>query len=882
MSDLKVLCYFCLRGYEDCDCLDNQSGEKMSLYNIEQTSQSRVQQTGVFVDDSQQMLVSMQKEEDPSFYATTSNDDSLGAFLARPVQIASVSWATTDPSFSFGLNPWQAFFESTSSIRAKTEHYHNLKADLHIKIVLNGNAFHYGRVVASYTPYFAHTDFPTIPPTGFQQSLVNYTSRPHVILDPATSQGAEMILPFIYPHNAVPIAKASAWDSFGELSLVQLSRLKHANGATDSVTISVFAWAENVSLTVPTSVVNYSQLDEPDVPDVPDLENQSGIKDEYSVKPSSILSTAGAVLGSMVKVPAIAPYARVSSVVLNSLGNVAAAFGYSRPVDTETSTRVIRYTGNMSNVNVLDNSVKLSTDAKQEVTVDPRTVGLGSVDEMSIQYIATKMSYVFTVPWSTSDTPLTKLATIGVTPFIWRENVATLSYTLPPCMHAAAPFHFWRGTMKYRFQIVSSSFHRGRLRISYDPYDASPGALSTQFSRVVDISQERDIVMEVAWGVQIPYLSAKNMGTDAPSYAVGVNLPPDPTHFNGQLSISVQNDLTIPNSTVNNDIEILVFVSAGDDIELQSPSSTYLNNYVFSPPAVEVEEESRAVLSRPDVLDNQGGEVLKDESCCMPDVEVNTNLHVGPSQDAPGHISDICFGERIFSFRSLIKRYELHEVIAPGNIAYRAWYSYKRRGAAFPSFRGRNFPGLATVTPSNIPYNAVASTILNWLSPAYVGRRGGIRMKFFHNDFVQSGIQLAGLHGVVREAALEVYEQSALTMLAATNPTKNQIMHHTSILPIGHSGMQYQPIRTQPAIEVEIPFANNVRFIPGFKNSSTKVSSFEPSYEYHVYSTARGDVESTVILKYIAAADDFSFFFYIGCPPLYYEPTWPPPYVPPP
>ena len=44
---------------------------------------------------------------------------------------------------------------------------------------------------------------------------------------------------------------------------------------------------------------------------------------------------------------------------------------------------------------------------------------------------------------------------------------------------------------------------------------------------------------------------------------------------NGVISVRVLNELTIPNSTIDNDISINVYVSAGDDFELLGTVSSF-------------------------------------------------------------------------------------------------------------------------------------------------------------------------------------------------------------------------------------------------------------------------------------------------------------------
>ena len=55
-----------------------------------------------------------------------------------------------------------------------------------------------------------------------------------------------------------------------------------------------------------------------------------------------------------------------------------------------------------------------------------------------------------------------------VNPCLWQED-ANGAIVLPPCAIAALPFRYWNGSMKFRFQVVCSTFHKGRLEIRFDP-----------------------------------------------------------------------------------------------------------------------------------------------------------------------------------------------------------------------------------------------------------------------------------------------------------------------------------------------------------------------------------------------------------------------------
>jgi hypothetical protein len=263
----------------------------------------------------------------------------------------------------------------------------------------------------------------------------------------------------------------------------------------------------------------------------------------------------------------------------SAMANVAQLFGYARPNDI-SDIKPLRpaYMGNMANTMIPDSATKLTLDPKQELTVDPKTMGLGSDDEMTVKSIAMRESYYVKFNWPTAAATEDLLWTSRVTPVVWDElsiNGQT-EYHFPATCFATLPFAKWRGTMKFRFQIVASAYHKGRLKIVYDPYLQVTNEYNTNFTHIVDLAKQRDFSVDIGWGQPqsfcktdspvdspLPYSTSGPFGT--PSTANN--------DFNGYISVYVVNELTTPNSDVNNDIEVNVYVAMCDDFEVVEPTS---------------------------------------------------------------------------------------------------------------------------------------------------------------------------------------------------------------------------------------------------------------------------------------------------------------------
>jgi hypothetical protein len=98
------------------------------------------------------------------------SDATLDQFFSRPLRIASYDWGVGNTFFQT-LNPWTLFFQNPRVIN-RISNYKLMRAKLCVKFTLNGNAFHYGRIICSYNPFPDLDDF-TVDRLFFQQDVVS-------------------------------------------------------------------------------------------------------------------------------------------------------------------------------------------------------------------------------------------------------------------------------------------------------------------------------------------------------------------------------------------------------------------------------------------------------------------------------------------------------------------------------------------------------------------------------------------------------------------------------------------------------------------------------------------------------------------------------------
>ena len=530
----------------------------MSLFHLSSTKNSEsTQEKTVAMDHQQPGWVHSHKSSPDATFRNADTNDTADDFFSRPVKIATFDWPINS-DFFVSLDPWEAFWENPR-VSNKLSNFKKMRCDMVVDILVNGNPFYYGSMIASMN-LLPNYDQQTVFRPGEQADIVNASQRPHIYLDPTRSEGGQIYVPYFYPKDAIDIPLGE-WRQMGRLNMASIVPLQHAAGATESITITVLAYCKNVHISTPTN----------QPPGF--LRPQSGGDEaEFGLisGPSSAIARAS---GMLANIPIIRPYALAVEMGASTVSKIAKLFGFSRPICTsEPEAFTSRPAGTLAVTNVSSNAVPLSFDIKKQVTVDPRTAGMSSEDEMAILPLAMRESFVTTFPWSRASPPDSHLFSICCTP-MHGQNLGTELH-ITPSAWIATPFRYWKGTLQFRFKIVASNFHRGRLRFAWDPdHISNLTEFNTNYSDIVDITNMTDITLTIGWGQTTAYLS-HNGPLSVPNYS-RVEFGSQQPFCNGILSVFVVNELTAP-ADASPDIDILVFQSAGDDFEVACPDSRYM------------------------------------------------------------------------------------------------------------------------------------------------------------------------------------------------------------------------------------------------------------------------------------------------------------------
>jgi len=853
-------------------------------------------QTVNFNDLNPAFDYSVESTVDPTRQIADGAIDGLGEFLSRPVLIKSMSWSQSTYLFE-NFNPWSLFFDNKRNIN-RLNNYNLLRCKLCVKFVINGNGFYYGRAIASYNPLH-DLDQVTINRFGHAQDLIGCSQRPHIYINPTECQGGSMCLPFFHYQNALMVPNMQ-WNEMGEINLREMVGLKHANSDPNPVTISVFAWAEDVQLSVPTNA-NISGI-VPQSCDMPAA--KGGGADEYGQGPvSKVASTVAKVSGVLENVPFVAPFAKATTLAAKGIGKLASAFGFSRP-NVLDAARPYRpcIMGSLATTNQEETATKLTLDCKQEVTLDSRVLGLGSNDEMDFKSIVTRESYYTQFNWGVDDIPGKRLFSTYVEPTIYDTSgpYNNSAYHMLPCGFIALPFKYWGGTMTFRFQVVSSNFHRGRLRVVWDPHDGAGDEYNVMHQTIIDVADARDVSVSVGWGNHYSFIRSANPvehkdGLVQPSFSLtdgpaGALL--DQHRGNGVLSVFIVNDLTVPSSdpTIDSDVTVNVFARMEDDFRFAQPDDAGISGITLFDPGDPVSVVP-ALIEEPPVevempippgmkLVPQSGEVDPVQESA-PLTEGPPDITLGPDTSDPAdETMSVFFGEVTTSIRQLLKRFFYHS--ANGNYPSQPYWGLTVTQPDFPFYQGFN-PDGPHVTGAGTPFAYSSNTWLNYFTPAFAAYRGGIRRKYLRSGSRHyDNSSAVGTNNCVNMAVTRVngleetpyLNQTVVTPFKVSADSGPTSCTSTTMSSFAHCGRNFysssgngtaiSSVLQNNALEVELPFYTHRRFFQARRIRNLATRSVQD--EHCGLHKLAIENPAGVSIAYVAAAEDFSLHFFIGVP----------------
>lgn len=921
--------------------------ENLTPMNTTLASDRRGIQTVEFKDHNRDWVSAIPTTIDKTRQVAATPEVPLQEFFARPRQIWKHKWTGSNSTTQKALviNPWVEYL-SSPRVQAKLKSFAQMRCSLKVKIAINGNGFLYGCKAVYYHPMTWRDVDAGYSPLGMTdgdvtinfrtKDFVRHSQKLHGFLIPSESLGCTFELPFLWHKNWLNVTNGEI-SYMGNLIFVTLNNLKTmSSGTAPEIDYTVFAWCENMELSLATDrdvVVGNTGVimpwpARPLAAYPPEASNvavsHAGYEDEYGKGPVSKMANSCALAShSLSKVPVIGPYASATASVFGALGSLASLFGFSRPaVIKDISPYKPMYLGNMANTDAGDTCQKLSLDSKQEVTVDPRVVGLDGIDEMTIASIAGRESFFRSITWQTGFQQAERIGIIAVNPMTCRmpnnpDHLHTRKIDMSGCAYASLPFGAWRGTMRYRFQIIACQFHRGRLALVWDPRSITEEIIDSKNSKevdvhnyfkVVDLADCRDFTIDVGWGQAtsfLPTIIRPGSGTwDERNIFVGngdsttlINL----NNSNGMLGIYVLNPLvsTVNDGTVGQNIEINVYTSC-PDLEVANPICNVMNRYTFVEPLF----TNKPVPDPPDEGDispvavSHAGFEENSEQDHAP-AKAPVHWQIGPKLEThDAETQYVFYGDPIVSLRALMKRYTFYVA-----------YPITNKGVSDDAETVINKYTLPDypIPPGRVGYNdyppSIATTdnagakdkmfgwcyaqhsFLSFYSPAFLCRRGAIRWKYYTQRSSQlpnnETIRTKGcppLLSITRGAFPANGFVPKLVAADGNDDTGYTTMREFHVnLPDGIGGQCVTSTDNQPVLEVEFPFYNYYRFAPTKEfavstvtTANTTILTNDSPHHALLASITGAKGVGTTLLSYVAAGDDYSLSMYMGPPLMFY------------
>ena len=851
----------------DDDSLTSQSGVA-AVTNSEpgltmsETSPMATNQITAFADQDAGWTTNVHGEYDATRDTVEANNSSLGQFLARPIRQSVQSWVVTQPLF-YQFNPWKEFIEN-SFVFDKISNYELLRMKLHCKIVISGTKFHYGRALAYYNPFIGY-DQVTKNRAFIEQDLISASQKPHCFLNPTKNTGGEICMPFFWNKNYISLVDRD-YLNMGDITLKSFGNLLHANGGDDPVTITIYLWAEDVVLTMPTSKIPLiSQAGRNGNSKLSDNNRANSItaNDEYGSgiisKPAAVVAKAAGLLSN---IPAIKPFALATQMVSGTVGEIAKIFGYSRPaIISDIQLFKPNPTGNLTNVDAPDAVHKLTMDSKAEITIDSRVAGLDGVDQMGILDIAQRESFLTSFTWSPSDGVDTLLWNCRVTPMLYAILFGNQEIHPTPMSMLAQCFDVWQGSIRFRFQVVKSDFHKGRILARFDPRDHEVAVeYNVNYSRVIDIAEEDDFEIVVGWAQAKAWLNCGSLSDSGTNYSVG-RISGAPDACNGVLELDVLNALVCP--AEDSPISINVFVSMCEDAKFAAPSNRKLNNYHLFPEQVPVLDSQSGLLDGTENPSNPMTDRPTGSSTLQPIASCNSESDQTYS---------VFYGDPPTTIRELCKRYVQTKVWVPSSPGDGVVRIVNLLNKDAPYQSGWDPEGIDTSeVDGTTKLNVVNTDYSSWWAPCYAGVRGARRKKYFFNNGAESNPSVT--RGRYAGTGNGVYTNSSLLTTADTNKLGKWASTRTA--PNSGGGSSATNLGVNNTIEVELPFYAEERF----RGSRMVRAQSLPSNSHSVVTTsmtansttpALGDITfHTTYQQWDAVGEDYTLMFFTGCPVLY-------------
>lgn len=436
---------------------------------------------------------------------STFTKDSVIDFMATPVLIRTVTVNSSDVANTTLATIVLPFDQNNlgngtdvgqGMMTSRLNAYLGFRGTAILRFQINCNRFAQGRLLIHYIP--GQNDSPN-DTKAHRFNLMTKSQNPRTEINLNRDTSSVFRVPYVSANGAYDLTSVSVNSRIGKMGDLYITVYSPLVG-TSSLTIQCFLHFEDVELIIPTY---YPQMNTADNEERRQNTISGGLK---------TISTAVGLLG---RIPALTSLAGPASWFLDASSKAARAFGYSKPNNEKALTRVSQVKNPYAlNCDGEDESVKLGWSMQNKVDVLPGFAG-NNIDEMSLEYICNRPSWVGTAPWASSAVSGDTITSYQCTNDYHLNTTIGLAnvWTAPPFSYVSYFFQYWRMDLVFTFKIVKTEFHTGKLLFTFrptGPQGATAPTLdqSNYLSReILDIRESDTFIITVPYSALTPYLN---------------------------------------------------------------------------------------------------------------------------------------------------------------------------------------------------------------------------------------------------------------------------------------------------------------------------------------------------------------------------------------
>lgn len=432
----------------------------------------------------------------PSYFSLhqDSDEDSLRRILARPI-IVDAGDLNQVPG-----RQYIRVFQSTASFRNffgdrqwdRIIGYLGLRFTMKITVIISKTAFHQG-VLSVNWQYGVGSDNKS---RGNDFPLSVHI--PHVRLNMAEATMMELSVPYVHGEEYIQMRPDATMElPYGTLTIQNLTGCPVVSGQS-TPRYTVYASMEDVEFIghlpfTTTTVITQTGISRGASQGhvVNRTTRPSRVREEAQA--SGLLSGAVEGLADVAEavghVPGLSTLGGATDWLLRSTAGAMEAFGFSKPLDETHPQRMVRntYAGD-GHTDIPNVGYSLAPFQSNKLAIDG-SVGCNEQDEMALDYVLSKFSYIYrgriTTTTAVNDTvytcPVTTsafwyrdktLSVVGATGNIPLKTSGTLlenAFYPSTLCYVGDNFRYWRGNLRFRVTFANTKLHGGRVAFFFVP-----------------------------------------------------------------------------------------------------------------------------------------------------------------------------------------------------------------------------------------------------------------------------------------------------------------------------------------------------------------------------------------------------------------------------